>query len=42
MLTSAIEGISKGFMNYENDPVLPIVKNSIKKRVEEFNGLTAE
>lgn len=37
MITSAIEGISKGYMDFENDPVLPIVRKSITKKVAEFN-----
>jgi len=39
MLDSAITGLSKGVMEYDNDPILPIVQKFIKKSVENYSGL---
>jgi hypothetical protein len=39
MLDSAITGLSKGYMDYENDPILPLVNEVIKKHVQKFNNL---
>ena len=39
MLDSAIEGLSKGFMDYSNDPILPLVQSIIKKNVDKFANL---
>lgn len=40
MLVSAIDGLSKGYMDYAIDPILPIVKESIKKSVKKVNDLS--
>jgi len=42
MLDSAIEGLSKGFMEYPNDPILPIVQSSIRNAVKEINNYSDE
>ena len=39
MLDSAIEGLSKGFMDYNNDPILPLVQSIIEKHVHKFANL---
>lgn len=41
MLDSAIEGLSKGYMDYANDPILPLVQQSIRSSVESLNKLSA-
>lgn len=41
MLDSAIIGLSKGSMNYEGDPILPLVTGIIQKHVNKFNNLSA-
>ena len=42
MLVSAIDGLSKGYMDYAIDPVLPIVKQSIRNSVEKINKMSPE
>ena len=42
MFQSALAGIRKGRMEYENDPLLPILSDEIMKRTESFKGLSAE
>ena len=42
MFQSALEGIRKGRMEYENDPLLPILSEEIMKRTEAYKGLSAE
>lgn len=42
MFQSALEGIRKGRMEYENDPLLPILTEEIMKRTEAYKGLSAE
>lgn len=39
---SALAGISSGVMKYDNDPLLPILRSGIERRVSEFQGLSAE
>lgn len=39
-LDSAIEGISKGFMDYQNDPLLPLILSSIEANVKKITTLT--
>ena len=41
MMDSAIQGLSKGFMDYPNDPIMPVVNNSIKKAVESVQKMSA-
>ena len=41
MFQSALTGIRAGVMNYENDPLLPIVTEEITARTEAFKGLSA-
>lgn len=41
MLDSAIEGLAKGKMDYANDPLLPLILESIKKNVSQFSTLSA-
>ena len=40
MLDSAIQGLSQGFMDYPNDPILPVVTQSIHKAVERVQKMT--
>jgi hypothetical protein len=42
MLDSAIEGLSKGYMEYNNDPILPIVQRVVRKHVQKVEKLTPE
>ena len=35
-------GLAKGYMDYEGDPILPLVKNVIRKNVEKFTKLSAD
>ena len=37
-----ILGLSKGYMDYAIDPVLPIVKQSIRNSVEKINKMSPE
>merc|ERR1719362_333136 len=39
---SALAGLRKGVMEYENDPLLPILQNEISKRTDSYKNLTAE
>jgi hypothetical protein len=39
---SALEGLHKGLMSYNNDPILPYVLKEIKARTEEYKSLSAE
>lgn len=39
MLESAIKGLAKGYMDYEGDPILPLVQGAIKRNVEKFSKL---
>ena len=34
MLDSAIEGLSRGVMEYNNDPILPIVRDVVRRHVK--------
>jgi len=40
MLDSAIEGLSKGYMDFANDPILPLVREIIGKNIDKFNRLS--
>ena len=42
MFQSALAGIRKGVMEYDNDPLLPILSNEINSRTEAYKGLSAE
>jgi len=42
MLDSAILGLSKGYMDYENDPIMPIVQNYIKTNASKYSDLPLE
>jgi len=42
MLESAINGLAKGYMDYEGDPILPLVQKVIRRNVEKFTKLSAE
>jgi len=39
---SALLGISKGTMTYENDSILPMIEAEMQERLQKFQGLTAE
>lgn len=41
-LNSAIEGLSKGRMTYDNDPLLPLILASIEDSVKRITTLTPE
>jgi hypothetical protein len=36
MLQTAIEGLSKGFMDYSSDPLLPLILENIKKNAAKY------
>ena len=38
---SALAGLRKGVMEYENDPLLPILQDEIKKRTAAYANLSA-
>ncbi len=39
---SALAGLRKGVMEYENDPLLPILQGEIQKRTAAYQSLSAE
>ena len=39
---SALDGIRQGSMTYNNDPLLPILRNEINSRTSAYQGLSAE
>lgn len=39
---SALEGLSKGYMDYNNDPILPLVKSYVKDEVARYTNLSPE
>ncbi|KAL4504177.1 hypothetical protein ABPG72_021015 [Tetrahymena utriculariae] len=41
-LDSAIDGISKGYMDYQNDPLLPLILSSIEANVKKITTLSAQ
>jgi hypothetical protein len=41
-LESAIEGLSKGFMDYQRDPLLPLILERVKKEANTITSLSAE
>lgn len=41
MFQSALAGIRKGVMEYENDPLLPLLTEEINSRTEAYKGLSA-
>jgi hypothetical protein len=40
MFKSALAGLREGIMNYENDPILPILTDEIKARTSAYQSLT--
>lgn len=42
MLDSAIEGLRKGFMDYSNDPILPLVQGVVQREVQKIQSLSPE
>ena len=42
IMNSAIEGISKGFTEFANDPLLPLIQEYIKKRIATYDNLTQQ
>ena len=42
MFESALAGIRKGVMEYENDPLLPMVSDEINARTQAYAGLSSE
>eukprot|EP01017_Pseudomicrothorax_dubius_P004775 TRINITY_DN1104_c0_g1_i2.p1 TRINITY_DN1104_c0_g1~~TRINITY_DN1104_c0_g1_i2.p1 ORF type:complete len:443 (+),score=145.24 TRINITY_DN1104_c0_g1_i2:74-1330(+) len=40
MLESAIEGLRKGYMDYQNDPILPLVRQNIAREVSRLKALS--
>lgn len=41
-LDSAIDGLSKGYMDYQNDPLLPLILSSIEANVKKITTLSAQ
>lgn len=41
MFQSALAGIRKGVMEYDNDPLLPILTEEINSRTEAYKGLSS-
>lgn len=39
---SALEGLSKGYMDYSNDPILPLVQTYVKDNLKKYSNLTAD
>ena len=42
LFESALAGIRKGVMEYENDPLLPLVTKEINARTQAYAGLSSE
>lgn len=42
MFESALTGLSKGYMDYTNDPILPLVKNYVQREMERYTNLSPE
>jgi len=42
LFDSALEGLSKGAMDYNNDPILPLVRSYVKVNIEKYSNLSAE
>jgi hypothetical protein len=42
MFESALEGLSKGQMNYNNDPILPLVQSYVKENLKKYSNLSPE
>jgi len=42
MFDSALEGLSKGYMDYNNDPILPLIQNYVKSEMQRYSSLSAE
>lgn len=40
MFDSALEGLSKGVMEYNNDPILPLVMKVVKEKAAQFQTLS--
>jgi len=39
---SALAGIKKGVMTYENDPILPLIQEQMESKLAKFQGLSSE
>jgi hypothetical protein len=42
IFNSAVEGLSKGYMDYANDPLLPLILRRIESEVKKISNLSAE
>jgi len=42
MFNSALEGLSKGYMEYNNDPVLPLIQNYVRREMDRYTSLSEE
>jgi hypothetical protein len=42
MFESALIGLSKGYMDYSNDPILPLVSDYVKRNMEKYSNLSTE
>lgn len=42
MMAVAIEGLSKGYCDYQNDPIMPMVRQVISKRVAQVQAMSQE
>jgi len=42
MFESALEGLSKGAMEYAHDPILPLIQGYVKQNLEKYSNLSTE
>jgi hypothetical protein len=42
IFNSALEGLSKGYMDYNNDPILPLIRNYVRSEMERYQSLSPE
>jgi hypothetical protein len=42
MFNSALEGLTKGYMEYNNDPVLPLIQSYVKREMDRYTNLSEE
>jgi len=42
MFESALEGLSKGYMDYSNDPILPLVQKYVRENLQKYSNLSPE
>jgi len=42
MFNSALQGLSKGYMDYSNDPVLPMIQDYVRREMDRYSNLSVE